>query len=107
MCVYGKDTTHCCNVVAYGCLFLQMADGATELQDAVARLCCLWWQKELPGRAHMVPQMIPYLLYQATVSGSSSMHCYAANVVILVPSSKHLWVSGSCYAYHQDHQCCI
>lgn len=49
--------------------WMQMADGAAELQEAVVRLCCLWWQKELPGRADMVPQMIPYLLYQATVSG--------------------------------------
>ena len=48
---------------------MQMADGAAELQDAVVKLCCLWWQKELPGKADMVPQMIPYLLYQATVSG--------------------------------------
>ncbi len=48
---------------------VQMADGAAELQDAVVKLCCLWWQKELPGKADMVPQMIPYLLYQATVSG--------------------------------------
>lgn len=46
-----------------------MADGAAELQDAVVKLCSLWWQKELPGRADMVPQMIPYLLFQATVSG--------------------------------------
>ncbi len=50
-------------------LVMQMADGAAELQDAVVKLCCLWWQKELPGKADMVPQMIPYLLYQATVSG--------------------------------------
>lgn len=48
---------------------LQMADGAGALQDAVVRLCCLWWQKELPGKADMVPQMVPYLLYQATISG--------------------------------------
>ena len=51
-----------------------MADGAAELQEAVVRLCCLWWQKELPGKADMVPQMIPYLLYQATVSGTSSVN---------------------------------
>lgn len=50
-------------------IVMQMADGAAELQDAVVKLCCLWWQKELPGKADMVPQMIPYLLYQATVSG--------------------------------------
>ena len=49
---------------------VQMADGAAELQEAVVRLCSLWWQKELPGRDNMVPQMIPYLLYQATVSGT-------------------------------------
>lgn len=53
-----------------GCACMQMADGATEVQEAVVRLCCLWWQKELPGKADMVPQMIPYLLYQATVSGT-------------------------------------
>lgn len=49
--------------------FLQMADGAGALQDAVVRLCCLWWQMGLPGKADMVPQMVPYLLYQATISG--------------------------------------
>ena len=53
-------------------LYMQMADGAGELQEAVVRLCSLWWQKELPGRGNMVPQMIPYLLYQATVSGTPS-----------------------------------
>lgn len=53
-------------------LYMQMADGAGELQEAVVRLCSLWWQKDLPGRGNMVPQMIPYLLYQATVSGTPS-----------------------------------
>ncbi|DBA71994.1 TPA: hypothetical protein ACH3X2_010737 [Trebouxia sp. C0005] len=57
-----------------------MADGAAELQDAVVKLCCLWWQKELPGKADMVPQMIPYLLYQATVSGRAAdvKRCYSS-----------------------------
>ncbi|KAL0037621.1 hypothetical protein WJX77_005190 [Trebouxia sp. C0004] len=57
-----------------------MADGAAELQDAVVKLCCLWWQKELPGKADMVPQMIPYLLYQATFSGRATdvKRCYSA-----------------------------
>ena len=58
-----------------GSACMQMADGAAELQEAVVRLCCLWWQKELPGKADMVPQMIPYLLYQATVSGTLSGNC--------------------------------
>ncbi len=57
---------------------MQMADGAAELQDAVVKLCCLWWQKELPGKADMVPQMIPYLLYQATVSGTHWEGCSCA-----------------------------
>lgn len=57
---------------------LQMADGAAELQDAVVKLCSLWWQKELPGKADMVPQMIPYLLYQATVSGMHWEGCSCA-----------------------------
>lgn len=57
---------------------MQMADGAAELQDAVVKLCCLWWQKELPGKADMVPQMIPYLLYQATVSGMHREGCPCA-----------------------------
>ena len=51
---------------------MQMADGARELQESVVRLCSLWWHKELPGRDHLVPQMIPYLLYQATVSGANT-----------------------------------
>lgn len=55
---------------------MQMADGAAELQETVVRLCCLWWQKELAGKADMVPQMVPYLLYQATVSGTPSGMCY-------------------------------
>ena len=59
-------------VEADGSACMQMADGAAELQEAVVRLCCLWWQKELPGKADMVPQMVPYLLYQATVSGATS-----------------------------------
>ena len=57
---------------------MQMANGAAELQDAVVKLCCLWWQKELPGKADMVPQMIPYLLYQATVSGMHWEGCSCA-----------------------------
>lgn len=54
---------------------MQMADGAAEVQEAVVRMCCLWWHKEWPGKADMVPQMIPYLLYQATVSGTLSRNC--------------------------------
>lgn len=50
-----------------------MADGAGEVQEAVVRLCSLWWHKELLGRENMVPQMIPYLLYQATVSGTNTV----------------------------------
>lgn len=54
-----------------------MADGAAGLQEAVVRLCSLWWHKDLPGRDNMVPQMIPYLLYQATVSGSPAVYIAA------------------------------
>ena len=42
---------------------------APEVADAVARLCSAWWQAELPGRDCLVPQMVPYLLYQAVTSG--------------------------------------
>ena len=44
---------------------------APEVADAVARLCGAWWQAELPGRDCLVPQMVPYLLYQAVTSGEA------------------------------------
>ena len=44
---------------------------APEVADAVARLCSAWWQAELPGRDRLVPQMVPYLLYQAVTSGEA------------------------------------
>ncbi|KAL3138948.1 hypothetical protein ABBQ32_005760 [Trebouxia sp. C0010 RCD-2024] len=61
-----------------------MADGAAEVQEAVVRLCCLWWNKELPGKADMVPQMIPYLLYQATVSARTAdvKRCYSMRATL-------------------------
>ena len=72
---------------------MQMADGAAELQDAVVKLCCLWWQKELPGKADMVPQMIPYLLYQATVSGMHWEGCPCHVTLNYFPSATEvLWL---------------
>ncbi len=59
------------------------------MADAVARLCSAWWQAELPGRDCLVPQMVPYLLYQAVTSGEagnlSKTHGWCSSQLLLAP----------------------
>ncbi|GIL49988.1 hypothetical protein Vafri_6095 [Volvox africanus] len=33
-----------------------------EMQDAVMRLCCAWWERQLPGNDFLVARTIPYVL---------------------------------------------
>ncbi|GLC38313.1 hypothetical protein PLESTB_001749400 [Pleodorina starrii] len=39
-----------------------------EMQDAVARLCCAWWERQLPGNDMLVARTIPYVLLRAVQS---------------------------------------
>ncbi|EFJ53143.1 hypothetical protein VOLCADRAFT_86123 [Volvox carteri f. nagariensis] len=39
-----------------------------EMQDAVMRLCCVWWERQLPGNESLVARTIPYALLRAIQS---------------------------------------
>lgn len=49
----------------------QTAQEFPDLQTAVASLCALWWQKELPGREQLVAQLTVYLCARALTSGAN------------------------------------
>lgn len=33
-----------------------------EMMDAVARMCCTWWERKAPCREDLVARAIPYVL---------------------------------------------
>eukprot|EP00798_Chlamydomonas_sp_ICE-L_P016056 gene16056-22193_t len=43
-----------------------------EVQDAVSKLCCSWWELQIQGREALVPQTLPYILVRANASGRPS-----------------------------------
>lgn len=42
-----------------------------ELQDAVAKLCCNWWESQAPGKETLIARTLPYLLVRALVTGKA------------------------------------
>ncbi|KAL6746182.1 condensin II non structural maintenance of chromosomes subunit-domain-containing protein [Haematococcus lacustris] len=44
-------------------------EGAPHVQDAVAKLCCSWWEQDCPGKDHLLAQTLPYILDRASLSG--------------------------------------
>jgi hypothetical protein len=55
----------------------ELGDARPDVQDAVAKLCCTWWQYGAENREFLVSQTLPFLLvgtcvYSRTVAAAAS-----------------------------------
>jgi hypothetical protein len=45
----------------------ELGDARPDVQDAVAKLCCTWWQYGAENREFLVSQTLPFLLVRGCV----------------------------------------
>lgn len=90
-----------------------------EVQDAVTRLCCSWWQLRADGKDHLVASLIPYLLVRVCCThpiALTDLHVYEPYVVVdggcvsvsaFVAQGCRVRVRGclcACSGWDADHQ---
>ncbi|KAF6261308.1 condensin II non structural maintenance of chromosomes subunit-domain-containing protein [Scenedesmus sp. NREL 46B-D3] len=51
---------------------LELGDARPDVQDAVAKLCCIWWQYGAENREFLVSQTLPFLLLRAISTGKAA-----------------------------------
>ncbi|WIA12344.1 hypothetical protein OEZ85_012395 [Tetradesmus obliquus] len=59
---------------------LELGNARPDVQDAVAKLCCTWWQYGAENREFLVSQTLPFLLLRA-ISSSKAAHVKACHAM--------------------------
>ncbi|GIL77812.1 hypothetical protein Vretifemale_7305 [Volvox reticuliferus] len=60
-----------------------------EMQDAVMRLCCAWWERQLPGNDFLVARTIPYVLLR-TMQGVEDTRTSMVHLCYVIRDSLEL-----------------
>lgn len=58
----ATSPTCLCVVAVLEWCMQELGDVWPDVADAVAKLCCSWWQYEADNREFLVSQALPYLL---------------------------------------------
>lgn len=61
---------------------LQALEGVPETQDAVAKLCCVWWQSGAAGKENLAAQALPYMLVGRQIGSVWGGQCSKAGGVL-------------------------